>query len=147
MQVELYFGEDDISSPEDLYSPRNELQALNSILRLIDISHCSSMQMQKNLLQELHDAIIDMIHKFADSNSVKTLNVEDHNCDKENHMLEWGEQNGVRTRLQIACKYSLFFTMIISFVYRGNESFLSAFQYFILGLGGTILWLRFLDFF
>lgn len=118
MQVELYFGEDDISSPEDLYSPRNELQALNTILRLIDISLCSSMQMQKDLLQELHDAIVDMIHKFSDSNSVNTIIVEDHNCDKENHLLDWGEQNGIRTRLQIACKYSLFFTVIISLLTR-----------------------------
>ncbi|KAF3452795.1 hypothetical protein FNV43_RR03228 [Rhamnella rubrinervis] len=101
-EVELYFREDDISLAEDLYSPRNELQALNSILQLVDISLCSSVQMQKDLLQELHDAVVDMIHKFSDSNSVKTVIVKDQNCDKENYLLDWCEQNGVRTRLQIA---------------------------------------------
>lgn len=108
MQVELYFGEDDISSPEDLYSHRNESQALNCILQLVDISLCRSMQMQKDLLQELHDTIMAMINKFADSISATSTIVEDHNCDKENHLLQWGQQNGMRTRLQIACKYHYF---------------------------------------
>lgn len=108
MQVELYFGEDDISSPDELYSPRNELEALTSILRLIDISLCRSTQMEKDLLQKLHDAIIDMIHKLAGNTSMEAMIIENHHCDKENDLVKWGEQNGVRTRLQIACEYSLF---------------------------------------
>lgn len=107
MQVELYFGEDGISSPDDPYSHRNELQALTSILRLIDISAYSSTQMQKDLFQKLHDAIIDMIHTFAGNNSMQPTIIENHHCDKENDLLKWGEQNGIRARLRIACKYSL----------------------------------------
>ncbi|XP_048323513.2 uncharacterized protein LOC107410546 isoform X2 [Ziziphus jujuba] len=101
-EVELYFGDDGISSPDDPYSHRNELQALTSILRLIDISAYSSTQMQKDLFQKLHDAIIDMIHTFAGNNSMQPTIIENHHCDKENDLLKWGEQNGIRARLRIA---------------------------------------------
>ncbi|KAM3747192.1 hypothetical protein ACB098_05G017600 [Castanea mollissima] len=40
--IELYFGEDDACSSVEYYSPRNEVEALNSILLLLDISVSSA---------------------------------------------------------------------------------------------------------
>lgn len=101
-EVELYFGEDDACSSVEYYSPRNEVEALNSILLLLDISLSSGMCMQMNVLQELREAIIGMIRDFGDKNSVKTTILENHSCGKEECLLQWGKNNGIRTRLQIA---------------------------------------------
>lgn len=106
MQVELYFGEGDTCSPVEFYSPRNELEALNSILSLLDIPLSSDKCMQMKVLQELREAIIGMIHDFGDKNSVKTTIVEIQSCEKEECLSRWGESKGMRTRLQIACKAS-----------------------------------------
>nr|POF06395.1 hypothetical protein CFP56_55478 [Quercus suber] len=78
------------------------VEALNSILSLLDISLSSGMCMQMNVLQELREAIIGMIRDFGDKNSVKTTILENHSCGKEECLLQWGENNGIRTRLQIA---------------------------------------------
>ncbi|XP_050241985.1 uncharacterized protein LOC126690921 isoform X1 [Quercus robur] len=102
MQVELYFGEDDACSSVEYYSPRNEVEALNSILLPLDVSVSSGMCMQMNVLQELREAIIGMIRDFGEKNSVKTTILENHSCGKEECLLQWGENNGIRTRLQIA---------------------------------------------
>ncbi|XP_062164588.1 uncharacterized protein LOC133871209 isoform X2 [Alnus glutinosa] len=101
-EVELYFGEGDKCSPVELYSPRNELEALNSILSLLDIPLSGDKCMQRNALQELREAIIGMIHDFGDKNSVKTTILEIQSCEKEECLSQWGESNGMRTRLQIA---------------------------------------------
>ncbi|KAL4654631.1 hypothetical protein ACB092_01G394600 [Castanea dentata] len=101
-EVEIYFGEDDACSSVEFYSPRNEVETLNSILSLLDISLSSGMCMQMNVLQELREAIIGMIHDFGDKNSVKTTFLENHSCGKEECLLQWGENNGITTRLQIA---------------------------------------------
>jgi histone-lysine N-methyltransferase SETD3 len=106
MQVELYFGEDDACSSMEYYSPRNEVEALNSILSLLDISLSSGACMQMNVLQELREAIIGMICDFGDKNHVKTIILENNSCGKEECLLQWGVNNGIRTRLQIACKSS-----------------------------------------
>ncbi|GLT71480.1 hypothetical protein SLA2020_434950 [Shorea laevis] len=100
-EVELYFGEGDTCSPVKFYSPRNELEALNSILSLLDIPLSSDKCMQMKVLQELREAIIGMIHDFGDKNSVKTI-VEIQSCEKEECLSRWGESKGMRTRLQIA---------------------------------------------
>ncbi|KAK7851575.1 hypothetical protein CFP56_041748, partial [Quercus suber] len=93
---------DDACSSVEYYSPRNEVEALNSILLLLDISVSSGMRMQMNVLQELREAIVGMIHDFGDKNSVKTTILENHSCGKEECLLQWGKNNGIRTRLQIA---------------------------------------------
>ena len=116
MQVELYFGEDDACSSVEYYSPRNEVEALNSILSLLDISLSSGMCMQMNVLQELREAIIGMIRDFGEKNSVKTTILENHSCDKEECLLQWGENNGIRTRLQIACKSSQMTAAVLFFL-------------------------------
>lgn len=104
VQVELYFLEDDASSPVDSYSFRNELASLNSILRLVENSLCDCTDMQKNILQELRTSIAGMIDKLRIENNLESVILEDHCCDKENRLLQWGVENGMTSRLRIACK-------------------------------------------
>ncbi|CAN6677791.1 unnamed protein product [Malus baccata var. baccata] len=98
-EAELYFGQD---QPMESYGPRNELEALNSILQLVEASFSGVCQMQKNVLQELHNVIVDMICQSSDKRRPKTRIVEGYNSAKEKQLLQWGENNGVKTRLQIA---------------------------------------------
>ncbi|KAM2312344.1 hypothetical protein TB1_022094 [Malus domestica] len=98
-EAELYFGQD---QPMESYGPRNELEALNSILQLVEASFSGVCQMQKNVLQELHNVIVDMICQSSDKHRPKTTIVEGYNSAKEKQLLQWGENNGVKTRLQIA---------------------------------------------
>ena len=109
MQVELYFWEEE---QMDSYSPRNEFETLNFILQLVESSLSDACEMQMNVLQELHNFTIDKITQFAEENSLKTTIVEGQNSDKEKQLLQWGENNGVKTRFQIACKF-----------YQGHEDF------------------------
>lgn len=104
MQVELYFLEDDASSPMYFYSPRNELVALISILRLVENSLCDCTEMQKNIMLGLRASVVDMIGVCSDENITESVILEDHCCDKENRLLQWGEENGMTSRLRIACK-------------------------------------------
>ncbi|KAL0012412.1 hypothetical protein SO802_007520 [Lithocarpus litseifolius] len=76
-EVELYFGEDDACSSVEYYSPRNEVDALNSILLLLDISVSSGMCMQMNVLQELREAIIDVEGAGRGAIARENLNVGD----------------------------------------------------------------------
>ncbi|PRQ37436.1 putative [Fructose-bisphosphate aldolase]-lysine N-methyltransferase [Rosa chinensis] len=99
-EVELYFGGEE---QLDSYSPRNELDALNSILQLVESSLSDACEITKNVLQDLRNLTIDKICEFAEENSLKTTIVEGQNSDKEKQLLQWGENNGVKTRLQIAC--------------------------------------------
>ncbi|KAB1204238.1 SET domain-containing protein 4 [Morella rubra] len=100
-EVELYFGEDDAFSPVDFYSPRNEVEALNSILSLLDVSLSTGKCIRVNVLQELREAIVQMIRDFGDKHIVKTTIVESNSLGKEESLLQWGEDHGMRTRLQI----------------------------------------------
>ena len=109
MQVELYFLEDDASSTVEFYSPRNELVSLNFILRFLENSLDGRIQVRKNILQELRNATVDMIDNCSDKNSMESVIVEDQCCDKENSLLQWGEENGMRSTLRIACKYLFLF--------------------------------------
>lgn len=100
----------------DMYGPRNELEALNSILQLVESSLSSACLMQKNVLQEFRDAIVDMMSQSGNKNILETTIVEGYNSDKEIKLLQWGENNGVKTRLEIACKSYLFTAMITAVV-------------------------------
>jgi len=103
--VELYFAEDDVCTSMEFYSPRNELEALNSIVLLIDTSLSSCSHLHTNILQELRQTILDLISDFGDKNSVKGVVEKDHSCDQEERLIEWGESNGVKTQLKIACMF------------------------------------------
>ncbi|KAK7329798.1 hypothetical protein VNO77_23978 [Canavalia gladiata] len=99
-ELELYFAEDDVSV--ELYSPRNELEALNSIVLLTDISLSSCTHLQTNILLGLRQTILDLISNFGDKYSVKGVVEKNHRCDQEERLIEWGESNGVMTQLKIA---------------------------------------------
>jgi len=123
--VELYFAEDDM----EFYSPRNELEALNSIVLLIDISLSSCSDLHTNILQGLRQTILDLISDSGDKNSVKGVVEKDHSCNQEECLIEWGESNGVKTQLKIACNFQydfLSFCTSISFpfnIYNTNFFF------------------------
>lgn len=114
----------------EFYSPRNELEALNSIILLTDISLSSCTHLHTNILQGLRQTILDLISDFGDKNSVKGIVGKDHSCDQEEHLMEWGESNGAMTRLKIACKFTVtFFVFQLlshSLVSRARFSFLCA---------------------
>eukprot|EP00261_Vitis_vinifera_P037496 XP_019078739.1 PREDICTED: uncharacterized protein LOC100256524 isoform X2 [Vitis vinifera] len=101
-EVELYFGEVPVSPSVEFYSHRNELEALNSILSLIDISCSSCQHTRMDVLQELCNATLDRIQEVGDKNRLETRIVEDLSIEKEECILQWGERNDVRTKLKIA---------------------------------------------
>ncbi|KAK9275714.1 hypothetical protein L1049_022982 [Liquidambar formosana] len=100
-EAELYFDEVDGLTPVKYYSPRNELEALNSILSVIDTSLSSSTDMEMDILQDLREATVDKILDFGDKCKEETKIVENCSCDREKCLLQWGENSGVRTKLQI----------------------------------------------
>ncbi|KAJ4959387.1 hypothetical protein NE237_026498 [Protea cynaroides] len=98
-KTELYFGSVDV--PLEYYSPKNELESLNSILSQIDNLISSSAHKIIDSLQKLRDATVDMIRDFGDKNS-EDARFEKFNCGPEELLLEWGKKHGARTTLQIA---------------------------------------------
>ncbi|KAM2132550.1 hypothetical protein ACFX1Q_013931 [Malus domestica] len=56
----------------------------------------------ESVLQELHNAIVDMICWSSDEHNSKTAIVEGYNSDKQKQLLRRCENSGVKTRLQIA---------------------------------------------
>lgn len=116
LQVELYFGEHD--AQVGFYSTRNELEALNSILLLVNNSLSGQMYKQVNVLQHLQELLIDKIQKMGNKYNEKTKFGKSYICDKEKILVQWGEDNGVRMKLEIACKFSrlrlLFWYFLIS---------------------------------
>ncbi|XP_014507638.1 uncharacterized protein LOC106767297 [Vigna radiata var. radiata] len=102
-ELELYFAEEDICMSMEFYSLRNELEALNSIVLLTDISLSRCSHLNKNILQGLRQTILDLITDLGVKNSVTGGVVQkDHSCDQEERLIEWGESNGVKTQLKIA---------------------------------------------
>lgn len=99
-ELELYFAEDDASV--EFYSPRNELEALNSIVSLTDKSLSSCPHFHTNILQGLQQKIFDLISDFGDQNNMKGVLEKYHSCEREEHLIEWGKSHGVKTGLKIA---------------------------------------------
>ncbi|XP_012573448.1 uncharacterized protein [Cicer arietinum] len=99
-ELELYFAEDD--TKVEFYSPRNELEALNSIVLLTDKSLSSCTDFHTNILQGLRETILDLISDFGDQNNVKGVIEKYHSCDQEECLVEWGKSHGVKTQLKIA---------------------------------------------
>ncbi|XVF34222.1 hypothetical protein REPUB_Repub18cG0040700 [Reevesia pubescens] len=98
-EVELYFGQVDELG---FYSARNEMEALNLILSLIKTSFSSQVHMQTLALQDLRNAIVNRIHKLGAKDKVENKIDISYKCHKEKCLLQWAENNGVKTRLQIA---------------------------------------------
>lgn len=104
VQVELYFGEFDTEM--GFYSPRNELESLNSILARVDTLLSSQMHKKMNAWQELRGAIILKIQEFGDQIKEVARIDKSYTCEKEKCLVQWGESNGIKTKLEIACKFS-----------------------------------------
>ncbi|XP_057969217.1 uncharacterized protein LOC131158391 isoform X2 [Malania oleifera] len=101
-EAEVYFDGSNMHSQVDFYSPRNELESLNSILSLIDILLLRGKHNGKNALQDLRDETLKGIRDFGEKYRVESRIVENCSCEKEMSLLEWGESNGVRSKLQIS---------------------------------------------
>ncbi|WCJ42331.1 SET domain-containing protein [Euphorbia peplus] len=100
-EVELYFVDDDRCSSIEFVSSRNEVEALNSILAIINSSLCSKTLEKVSILQALRDAILSRIDKLMDKSRVKTRIDKHYTCEKEKGLAEWGESNGVKSRLEV----------------------------------------------
>ncbi|GMH03984.1 hypothetical protein Nepgr_005823 [Nepenthes gracilis] len=100
-ETELYFGEMNIDPPEEFYSPRNELEALNFIISLIDISLENCIHEATSFLQDLRSAAVQKVCDFGEKYKFETRTVENV-CDKEKLLLQWAQSNGVKSRLRIA---------------------------------------------
>ncbi|KAK3221400.1 hypothetical protein Dsin_008425 [Dipteronia sinensis] len=99
-EVELYFGEFDTQSGS--YSTRNELETLNLLLSLVESLLASQMHEQLNVWKDLQSAIVNKIHEFGNQNKVDAKIDRNYICEKEKYLVQWGERNGARTKLEIA---------------------------------------------
>ncbi|RZB71656.1 hypothetical protein D0Y65_036217, partial [Glycine soja] len=102
VELELYFAEGDVCTSMESYSPRNELEALNSIVWLTDVSLSTCTHLHTNILQGLRLTILDLISDFGDKNGVNEVVKKNHSCDQEECLIESGESNGAMTQLKIA---------------------------------------------
>ncbi|KMT14535.1 hypothetical protein BVRB_4g073050 [Beta vulgaris subsp. vulgaris] len=98
--IELYFGLMHVDPAEELYSSRNELEALNFILSLVDL-YSEKSNGNNASLKVLRDAIIRRLYNFGEKNKLKTRIVKEA-CDSEKHLMEWAESCGLKSKLQIA---------------------------------------------
>ncbi|KAI9079551.1 hypothetical protein K1719_038455 [Acacia pycnantha] len=99
-EVELYFADD--ARHREIYSPRNELEALNSIIPLVDTLLSSCKHPHANIPQELRTSILALICDLGEKNSLGSIVEKELRCEREEYLLEWGKSNGVRAQLQIA---------------------------------------------
>lgn len=90
----------------DFNSPRNELESLHSVLEALNKSVCGENHTMKNIQQNLREGIVHMIHEVGNKFREETKIVGDYisACDKEKDLLDWGVENGVKTKLDIACE-------------------------------------------
>ncbi|XP_039159691.1 uncharacterized protein LOC104422255 isoform X1 [Eucalyptus grandis] len=88
-EAELYFCEDDSCSPMGYYTQKNELEALNSMLSHVNSSFLDDTCSHKDVLQDLREAIIQLICDFGEKNITETRVINSQNCDKENFLLQW----------------------------------------------------------
>ncbi|KAL8128534.1 hypothetical protein V2J09_017689 [Rumex salicifolius] len=91
-EMELYFGEINVNSQSQFYSPRNELEALNYIVSCIDNAPKNS-NLENSALHDLRAATVLRIHEFGETNQLKTRVVE-YSCEKETSLWQWAQSNG-----------------------------------------------------
>lgn len=101
-EVDLYFDASDVGQLVKFYNPRNELEALHSVMLLIDNSILSSKHSRVDVLQHLRGMTLDKINALGNKIREDTIIVENVNCDRETCLLQWGECEGVKTKLEIA---------------------------------------------
>ncbi|XP_071715689.1 fructose-bisphosphate aldolase-lysine N-methyltransferase, chloroplastic isoform X2 [Rutidosis leptorrhynchoides] len=101
-EVDLYFGGIDSFRSVGLCSPKLELESLHSILSLVEKSTSNGQQIQSEVLQHIRNATIDMIHEFGNHIKEDVKVIDNWNLDNEKCLLQWGANNGVKTRLDVA---------------------------------------------
>lgn len=97
-EVELYFVAEDDNGP---FSPRNELESLNSILSVINFLLPGSGVDELEALQVLRNNTVGRIKSIGAQVSEEMV-VEKCDTDAEKLLLKWGESHGVRTKLNVA---------------------------------------------
>ncbi|KAF9680560.1 hypothetical protein SADUNF_Sadunf06G0134300 [Salix dunnii] len=102
-EAELYFGKVKDCSLFEYWSTKNEVETLNSVLSLINSYSSCERQNEVNFLQTLQDEIFRRIQEFTDKNKVESRIDKSCSCEKEKCLVKWGESNGVKTSLKIAC--------------------------------------------
>lgn len=100
-EVELYF-DGHISNLGDCISPRNELEALHSILKVIDKLPIGENNEMKNVQHFFREEIIFMINTVGTRFTEETKVVQEHICGNEKLLLDWGLHRGAKTKLDIA---------------------------------------------
>ncbi|KAK6796303.1 hypothetical protein RDI58_004004 [Solanum bulbocastanum] len=99
-ELELYFGGEDVMDMVGFNSPRNEMEALNSILTSIaklDGEHCST-----TTLEELRIAAVDLISELGKKCKEESKVVTRSSCEPEKCLQQWGEDQGVKSQLEIS---------------------------------------------
>ncbi|XP_052199849.1 uncharacterized protein LOC127806527 isoform X8 [Diospyros lotus] len=99
-EIELYFSEVDGNSSMRFHNPRIELEALHTVLSLINKALSSGSDTVRDILQTLRDSAINMIRELGDKVRLETRITTNHSCDYEKRLLHWAESNGVRTKLE-----------------------------------------------
>lgn len=112
LQVDLYFAASDVVQSVKFHNPRNELEALHTVMSLIDSSISSSKNLRVDVLQDLRDMTLDKINSLGDKIRENTKIVDKISCDRETCLLQWGEREGVKTNLEIACKFFIMITLL-----------------------------------
>lgn len=136
VQVEFYFGESE--TPLGYYSHRNELEAINLILMLANTSLSRQMHNQMNVGKELRDAIIHKIQEFGNRIKEDAKINKSYTCEKEKCLVQWGVNNGVKTKLEIACKFSRLRSLLDVFLPASGLPFYISFAW-CWGLGECIV--------
>ncbi|XP_072970445.1 uncharacterized protein [Typha angustifolia] len=97
-ELELYFAGDDDFGP---FSPRNELESLNLVLKIVNSMLSTGNGDATEVLQKLQDAMVAMVKSVGEQN-LDDMIAQKSNTDAEDTLLKWGERHGVRTKLKIA---------------------------------------------
>lgn len=105
LQVDLYFAASDVIHSVKFQNPRNELEALHSIMLLIDNSILNSKHLRVDILQDLRNMTLEKINALGNTIKDDTKIVGNFRCDRESRLVHWGEGEGVKTKLEIACKF------------------------------------------
>lgn len=72
---------------------------------LINNSILSARHLGVDVLQALRDMTLDKINALGNKIKEDTIIVENVSCDRVTCLLQWGKGEGVKTKLDIACKF------------------------------------------
>uniref|UniRef100_A0A0E0AST6 SET domain-containing protein n=1 Tax=Oryza glumipatula TaxID=40148 RepID=A0A0E0AST6_9ORYZ len=97
-ELELYFNGDDDFGP---LSTRNELESLNLLLKILNTLLLTANVGAMGVFQVLRDEILIRLRSLElEDNGQMVVQIQNQNV--EDSLLKWGEQHGVKTKLQIA---------------------------------------------